>query len=506
MTQGVLAIQYEADRASTGVTALGGLPLYLELLKACGLSEAIKREMAVCGSQGWLDVQMLMSALVLNLAGGDCVDDLERLERDSGFTSVLRLAERSVLSCRERREMGLRWRRARGRTVPSASSMLAWLGRFHDAGEEARRVPGTAFIPSPSAPLRSLWRVNDALVRFLHGRCRERSATLDMDATLIESHKRQALHSYKGYKAYQPLNCWWAEAGVMLHSEFRDGNVPAGFEQLRVLKECLDKAAALGVVKVSVRSDSAGYRQDLLLYCGEGKDARFGVIEFAVSADVTPAFKTAVRSVKETDWRPLVRRTSDGGRIETGQEWAEVCFVPNWAGSSRNRADYRFLAIREPLRQLDLGDAEQLPFPTEEFAGRGRYKLFGVVTNVGAPGDEVIWWHRERCGKSEEVHAVLKSELAGGQMPSALFGANAAWWAIAILAHNLNAVMKKLVLGRRWLNRRMKALRFHLIALPGRVVRHARRQTIRLSAAGDTVALVLSAQRRIRALAQGPPG
>ena len=506
MTQGVLAIQYEADRASTGVTALGGLPLYLELLKACGLSEAIKREMAVCGSRGWLDVQMLMSALVLNLAGGDCVDDLERLERDSGFTSVLRLAERSVLSCRERREMGLRWRRARGRTVPSASSMLAWLGRFHDAGEEARRVPGTAFIPSPSAPLRSLWRVNDALVRFLHGRCRERSATLDMDATLIESHKRQALHSYKGYKAYQPLNCWWAEAGVMLHSEFRDGNVPAGFEQLRVLKECLDKAAALGVVKVSVRSDSAGYRQDLLLYCGEGKDARFGVIEFAVSADVTPAFKTAVRSVKETDWRPLVRRTSDGGRIETGQEWAEVCFVPNWAGSSRNRADYRFLAIREPLRQLDLGDAEQLPFPTEEFAGRGRYKLFGVVTNVGAPGDEVIWWHRERCGKSEEVHAVLKSELAGGQMPSALFGANAAWWAIAILAHNLNAVMKKLVLGRRWLNRRMKALRFHLIALPGRVVRHARRQTIRLSAAGDTVALVLSAQRRIRALAQGPPG
>ena len=34
-------------------------------------------------------------------------------------------------------------------------------------------------------------------------------------------------------------------------------------------------------------SASAGYQQDLLLYCGEGKDARFGVIEFAVSADVT---------------------------------------------------------------------------------------------------------------------------------------------------------------------------------------------------------------------------
>jgi hypothetical protein len=45
-----------------------------------------------------------------------------------------------------------------------------------------------------------------------------------MDATLIETHKRDALHCYKGFKAYQPLNCWWAEQGTMLYSEFRDGN------------------------------------------------------------------------------------------------------------------------------------------------------------------------------------------------------------------------------------------------------------------------------------------
>ena len=31
-------------------------------------------------------------------------------------------------------------------------------------------------------------------------------------------------------------------------------------------------------------------------------------------------------------------------------------------------------------------------------------------------------------------------------MPSGLFGANAAWWTVMILAHNLNAVMKRLVL------------------------------------------------------------
>ena len=53
-------------------------------------------------------------------------------------------------------------------------------------------------------------------------------ATLDMDATLVETEKRDALFSYKGYKAYQPLNTYWAEQGLILHTEFRDGNVPAG--------------------------------------------------------------------------------------------------------------------------------------------------------------------------------------------------------------------------------------------------------------------------------------
>ena len=45
-----------------------------------------------------------------------------------------------------------------------------------------------------------------------------------------------------------------------------------------------------------------------------------------------------------------------------------------------------------------------------------------------------------------------------------------------------SAMMKRLVLGGDWVARRMKAMRFHLIALPGRVVRHARRLIVRLSA------------------------
>jgi hypothetical protein len=505
MAQGALPFQYEAETTASGVTALGGLPVYLDLIKASGLDGAIKKYVRVAGEQGWLDLQMILALIVLNLAGGDGLEDLERLEQDAGFAQVMREVERGLLSRAERRARRARWRKPRTRALPSPSAMADWLARFHDPEAERQRAPGTAVIPAMTDQIRALWQVNQALLGFLQTHRRQTVATLDMDATLIETHKREALYCYKGFKAYQPLNCWWAEQGVVLHSEFRDGNVPAGYQQLRVLKECLAAASAAGVSKVYLRSDSAGYQQDLLLYCGEGRDERFGVIEFALSADVTEEFRKAVRAVAEADWQPLYR-TVAGQRDKTDQEFAEVCFVPNWAGHSKKRADYRFLAIREPLRQLDLGDAAQLPFPTAELGSKGCFKLFGVVTNRQLPGDQVIWWLRERCGKSEEVHAVMKTDLAGGRMPAGRFGANAAWWTIMILAHNLNALMKRLVLGPAWVARRMKALRFALINLPGRILRHGRRLIIRVGAAGETLALLLSVRRTIRALAIGPAG
>ena len=220
---------------------------------------------------------------------------------------------------------------------------------------------------------------------------------------------------------------------------------------------------------------------------------------------MTEAFRAAVLATAESEWKPLIR-LFDGEPQQTDQEWAEICYVQAWAGHSKKRADYRFLAIREPLRQLELFAEASLPFPTQAFATKGTYKLFGVVTNKKQAGDQVIWWLRERCGKSEEVHAALKSDLAGGQLPSGRFGANAAWWALAVLAHNLNAAMKKLVLGKAWVGKRMKALRFWLIALPGRVVSHARKLIVRLGAGAEALAMIVTARQTIRALRCGPAG
>ena len=92
-----------------------------------------------------------------------------------------------------------------------------------------------------------------------------------------------------------------------------------------------------------LRSDTAGYQQELL-HCAEGRDERFGVIEFAVGVDVTAEFRRAVSDPRKTG---IVLHKPGSNRVETGQEWAEVNFVPNWIGHSKNSPEYRFMATRE---------------------------------------------------------------------------------------------------------------------------------------------------------------
>ena len=507
MSQGVLPFQYEEEKTSTGMTALAGLPAYLDLARVAGLARSIGRHVRVReGGQGWSDSQVISSLVLLNLAGGDAVDDLRVLEKDEGFCRVLRRAETYGMRRRERRAIEGRWRRERRRSVPSPSAVFRYLAGFHDQEEENRRQSHTAFIPAPNQALQGLGKVNGELVAFAQSRSPHNQATLDMDACLVETEKQEALYSYKKDKAYQPLTTYWSEADLIVHSEFRDGNVPAGYEQLRVLKEAIDQVPC-GVDKVLMRSDTAGYQTELLRYCAEGKDQRFGVIEFAVGVDVTPEFKRAVAEVAEDDWQPLEREV-DGHKIPIDQQWAEVCFVPNWIGHSKKSADYRYIAIREPLRQAPLPGMEgqlDLSFPTMELADRGWHKVFGVVTNRDLPGDELIWWYRHRCGKSEEAHGVMKDDLAAGKLPSGYFGVNAAWWAIAVLAFNLNSAMKNLVLGKEWVSKRLKAARFAFISLPGRVVRRARTLIIRLSRGHPSYGVLLQARQRILALAHGPP-
>jgi hypothetical protein len=498
LKQGVLPFSYECEPHESGMTALAGLPAYLELATVAKLPDSLQRHLEGCHlkQQGWTDTQIIMSLILLNIAGGDCVDDLRILEQDEGLVKVLRRVGFSGHPRKERREQERRWRKECKRAFPSSPVVFRFLQNFVNPEEEKQRGMGKAYIPAPNEALLALGRVNPDLLSFAQRHSPQSEATLDMDASIVETSKQDALFSYQGSPSYQPLSVRWSEQDLVVCSQFRDGNVPAGFQNLEVLQKSLE-ALPQGVQKVYLRSDSAAYQQELLIYCAKGQNKRFGVIEFAVGADVTAEFRKAVAEVEEKDWQSL-KREIGGQQVATGQEWAEVCFVPAWTAKSKQGPAYRFIATRELLRQQEFPGMEiQLPFPTYR-RGEKNYKLHGIVTNRDLAGDKLIWWSRERCGKGEEMHSIMKSDLAGGQLPSAQFGANAAWWQIMILAFNLNSLMKSLALPESWGSKQLKALRFGLINQAGRVLNHSRQLFIRLSRNNPAYLILLGIRQRLR--------
>ena len=481
----ILPIKVDADPTGAVSTAHAGILAYLELWCAIGMPPHIDREVRLHGQQGWLTRQLIQALLLLNLLGGESVTDIDQLEDDTGLCALARTAEVFGLNRQEKRDLERRFRGGRTRTFPAATQLYTLLEQFHHAEEEAKRQEGVAFIPAPLAALTALQTLNGLLIAWLQARRPQTTATLDVDATLAETTIQTAKFCYQGYRAYQPLNVFWAEQQVVLHSEFRDGNVPAGFQLRRVVEESLAHLPP-GVETLYLRSDSAAYDTEVLFWCERAaQHPRYGRIQFTISADITREFRQAVAAV--TEWTPEFR-TVKGQLKPTGREYAEVVYVPNsHAVQSDIPEPFRYLAIRERLRdQLSLpevGGQGTLPFPTFEQGGV-LYKLAGIVTNRREEdAAALIQWHYGRCGKSEEAHAIMKEDFTGGRFPSQLFGANAAWWALMVLTMNLQMVMKRTVLGKDWLPKRMKAVRFGVITQAGRLVGHARQQVLRVSRA-----------------------
>ena len=182
VAQGVLPYQLKVETHRESLTGLAGLPIYLDLAYVVGLRDAIAEHVQVrSSSQGWTDAQMVTTLILLNLAGGQCVEDLEKLETDPGFAQILHRVETFGMPRSERRGLERRWRKSRERTVPSVSAMRRYLAAFHVAADEALREPGSAFIPTPSSALTGMSRVNELCLAFLQRQARESTATLEPD-------------------------------------------------------------------------------------------------------------------------------------------------------------------------------------------------------------------------------------------------------------------------------------------------------------------------------------
>jgi len=459
ISQGLLPFQLIQDTSKVLLTSFGGLPLVIETFRALGLPQSIQRHLPLLQRQGkYREADYIESFISIFAAGGDCVDDFEMLRGDEGLT-----------------KLGLR--------VPSAEAARWFLNAFHEEECLEGRRPHEAFIPEETAWLEGLQSVQRDLIRKATREEQSWKATIDLDATVIESQKREAYFTYLGEKGYQPVNAYWAEQDLILVDEFRDGNVPAQADLLWVLKKAI--AALPSTIRlVRVRSDSAAYVHELLDWCRKEVPGR-PRIEFAISADMTEELRAVIKALPEEAWKPL-RKVTEKGLIVGRKEWTEVEFVPSQPSRKKWMQPDRYLAIRIRPAQGEL------------FGDGNAYHYFAVVTNMWSwDGERLLQWQRERCGTVEKVHDVMKNDLAGGVLPAKRFFANAAWWRLNALAYNVLSVMKRKALPQAWWPSRLKALRFHLLNIAGRVVEHGRRLFLKIAQHHPTFLLYREAREKL---------
>jgi hypothetical protein len=419
------------------VTAHAGVTLLVELGRVSEVMATAERCLPAKKSpKGLGQGQFVESFVMLSALGGDCPEDFDTLRQDQGLEAIL------------------------GYSLPAASTARQWLDLFHDDKLlEGRPLQGS-FIPQESSRLAALQAAVKRTVGAYAAAVKPGpEVTLDVDAHLVESSKSTALMTYEGFHGYQPLLVRWAESGLVLADQFRDGNVPAA----QNIKGLVDEAYAIlpareGGWRVQVRSDSAGYQYEALDHWDKLH------WRFAVSADMSQALLREIAALPLEAWH--FGAQEKGGAI---REWADVPFVPSRASEHRDTKPYRYVAVRIRTAQGVL------------FGDGNTVKHFAVVSNDWeTAGQALLEWHRGKAGTIEHVHLVLKDELAAGVYPSAKFGTNAAWLRLQVLTFNLLELLKATALDKKYRNARPKRLRFAIFTHIGSVVHHARSQFMRV--------------------------
>jgi len=334
------------------------------------------------------------------------------------------------------------------RRMPSVSTFGDWLVRRGAAGG-----------------VRAMRAVDEEVAGAIWKRTGTADYTLDVDATVIEAEKKEAKLTYKGRPGYQPQLGYLAEDGICLTHEFRAGNVPAQSGAMRFLRRCRRLCPKIK----RLRSDSAFYQAAVVNWCEQDG------IGFTITADQDTGVKEVIKTVR--DWEPLP--TEDGEPTDR-----EVGTAIHLMGGAR--LPFRLVIQRWREPQLNL------------FEPNG-YRHYVIATNRDElSASEVVEFHNKR-GRVENSIKELKIGFGMEQMTSGDFRANALWFALGVLASNLVQGMKLLFLDPEWRSKTAATLRWQLIQVAGRVIRHGRRLILRLATSLEKFALLVELRRRITA-------
>lgn len=311
-----------------------------------------------------------------------------------------------------------------------------------------------------------------------------RRIILDFDATLLTAHseKEGAAGTYKGGFGFHPLLCCEATSGEALAGILRPGNAGANTaaDHVAVLERALaqlpEEAAGRGTL---VRCDSAGATHAFL----DAVSARG--LAFSVGCDLTERLRAAILALPESAWLAALDAGGDP------REGAWVAELP--VGLSAWPSGTRAICRRErphPGAQLTFSDA-------------GGHRFQVLLTNQkGRRIARLEQVHRQRAAIEDAIRCAKATGLRN--LPFRAYAMNAAWLELVLMGCDLLAWTRRLLLaGTRLASCEPKRLRYRLLHVAGRIVRHARGVRLRLSRSWPWGPVLISAFARLKALPSG---
>lgn len=443
-----LAITADEDT----LIADAGLLLPATLGQRLGLAELLDRRLSGGPHPGEKCLTVIHSALT----GGDCIDDVDAL-RAGATQAVLghRVAAPSTVGTFLR---SLRWGHAR--QLDAVSREL--LARAADVGA----------IDTDSA---------DPFV-------------VDIDATLVQTYglaKRGGSEVMRtGRRGYHPILAVAAGTGDVLHARLRGGRTNDASGAPTFVTETINRVRAAGVAGAMVlRADTGFYLADVLAACRRAR------VRFSLGARMIGRMRALIADLDESAWTPVPY-------FEPGAAVAEIGWLAfdaqqrkgkGWRG---NGTWVRLIVRRTPTPPGLRDEGQQALFPTFEY--------HPFITDQ--PGDpvELDRFHRAHA-EVELAIRDLKYGLALNHLPTKSFAGNHAWLVLQTIAHNLGRWTARLGDLAATPRQTIKTLRRRYLAVPARLVRHARRLVLRLPRRWPWAEQLTAALTRLRAL-PGPAG
>jgi hypothetical protein len=338
----------------------------------------------------------------------------------------------------------------------------------------------------------------------------EGPVTIDLDTTDVEVYgrkKRGVAYNHQGQRVGRPHVASWAETEITLAADLGDGTDDpraTAPDLLRRALGCLPPRARAG--RVAMRAD-AGY------FAGQlARAAHDAHIAFAIGAKRIAPLWRLLAGLADDAWHEAIDMNNAQVAV------AEYC--PDWWP-----ADTRLLIRRVALDPAQVSadprsrrrrtlhpDQRALPFP--ELAAAGAiYAYSFILTNldVSSPDKAAAaeHWYRHRT-TVENLFRDSKHGAALRHLPSGYAQVNTAWMWGALLAasmaawlHQLTAVTagEDIVAGHgvRGGKAMIATLRWRIIAVPGRLIRHARHLTLRLPPGHSLLPEVLARLRDLPA-------